>query len=136
MQSTLVVQHVSVSINRSPEDVYRFASNVENLSEWASGLVGRGSLRRIDSEWVISGGTIGDVKVRFTEHNELGVLDHDVVLESGTTIHNPIRVIPNGSGSEVIFSMFRQPEVSAEEFAKDAQAVERDLRTLKGLLER
>jgi hypothetical protein len=28
MQSTLVVQHVSVSINRSPEDVYRFASNV------------------------------------------------------------------------------------------------------------
>ena len=36
----------------------------------------------------------------------LGVPDHDV-LESGVTVHNPIRVVPNGSGSTVIFTLMR-----------------------------
>ena len=75
------------------------------------------------------------MRLRFTEENAFGVLDHDVVLESGLTVHNPIRVIPNGAGSELVFSVFRQPGVSAEQFAKDTQAVEKDLEILKELLE-
>jgi len=73
--------------------------------------------------------------VRFVKRNAFGVLDHDVVLESGATIHNPIRVVPNGAGSEVMFTLLRQAGVPAEKFAEDAKAVERDLRTLKALLE-
>lgn len=73
--------------------------------------------------------------MRFTERNALGVLDHDVVLPSGVTIHNPIRVLPNGEGSEVAFTLFRQPGVSAVTFEEDAKAVERDLRALKAVLE-
>jgi hypothetical protein len=134
METTLEVRHVSVSIDRSPEEVYRFAANPENMSRWASGLAG--SMRNVGGEWVGDGGPIGRVKVRFTEPNRFGVLDHDVTLESGLTVHNPVRVLPNGAGSEVVFSLFRRPGVSAEEFARDGSTVEKDLRTLKSLVEK
>lgn len=132
MQPLLEVRHISVSIQRSPQDVYRFASDPRNLPRWASGL--SAGIRNVGGEW-ISTSPLGEVKVRFTEPNALGVLDHDVVLPSGITVHNPLRVVPNGLGSEVIFSLFRQPDVSEETFVNDARWVEKDLQTLKSLLE-
>jgi hypothetical protein len=44
-------------------------------------------------------------------------------------------VLPNGAGSEIVFTLFRRPGVSAAQFAQDAEAVEKDLHTLKRLLE-
>lgn len=63
-------------------------------------------------------------------------MDHDVELDSGVVVHNPMRVVPNGDGSEFIFTLLRQPGMSDDQFADDAQAVTKDLRTLKKLLER
>jgi hypothetical protein len=133
MQTLLPVRHISVSIRSSPEDVYAFASNIENLPRWASGL--GGSIRNVGGEW-IADGPMGPVKVRIAAPNEFGVLDHDVVLPSGTTVHNPMRVVPNGTGSEVTFTLLRSPEATEEQFDRDAEWVEKDLRTLKDLLER
>ena len=132
MSTVLEVRHVSVSIQRSPQEVYAFTSNVENLPRWASGL--GGSIRNVGGEW-IADGPMGPVKVRIAAPNELGVLDHDVVLPSGTTVRNPMRVVPNGTGSEVTFTLFRQPNTLWEQFERDAEWVEKDLRTLKELLE-
>lgn len=64
------------------------------------------------------------------------MLDHDVTLLSGITIHNPMRVMPNAAGSEVVFSLFRLPGVSEETFEQDAAWVARDLQALKRALER
>jgi hypothetical protein len=58
-----------------------------------------------------------------------------VILESGASVHNPLRVVPNGSGSEVTFTLFRLPGVSEDKFAEDAKWVQKDLNTLKRLLE-
>jgi hypothetical protein len=58
-------------------------------------------MTNVGGEWIAEAPE-GKVKVRFTERNELGVLDHDVILESGARIHMSMRVIPNGSGSEVV----------------------------------
>ena len=129
----LEVRHLSVSIDRPPDAVYAFAARPENLPRWAAGL-GK-TFRKVDGEWVAEGGPIGAVKVRFTEPNALGVLDHDVVLPSGVTVHNAIRVVPNGAGSEVTFTLLRPPDVTDDSFEDDARAVERDLRQLKTLLE-
>jgi hypothetical protein len=128
----LEVRHVTVSIHRTPHEVYDFAVQPENLARWAAGL--GHTIRQVDDQWIAEG-PLGEVRVRFEERNALGVLDHDVVFPDGTTVHNPIRVVPNGAGSEVTFTLFRQPGVSAEEFSEDAAAVEQDLRTLKALLE-
>jgi hypothetical protein len=79
---------------------------------------------------------MGKAKIRFAEKNQFGILDHDVILESGVAFHNPMRVFPNGRRSEVIFTLLRQRGVSDERFSEDAKWVEKDLRILKDLLEK
>lgn len=77
----------------------------------------------------------GPLGFRFVPRNELGVLDHAVRLPSGVEVFVPMRVVPNGDGSEVIFTLFQAPGMSDEKFAEDAAMVERDLRTLRRVLE-
>ena len=125
-------RNLSVQIKRNPRDVYNFTSVPENFPRWASGL-GK-SLKRKNGEWIAETPQ-GPIKVRFTERNEFGILDHYVIPESGVEIYIPMRVIPNGSGSELIFTLFRLSDVSDEKFAADAEWVMRDLTALKNLLE-
>lgn len=132
MATTHPSRNLSVSINRDAKDVYNFVSVPENFLRWASGL-GK-SLMKVNGEWVAETPE-GPVKVRFTERNEFGVLDHWVSPKPGLRIYIPMRVIPNGSGSELIFTLFRLPDMSDEKFAADAEWVMRDLTSLKNLLE-
>jgi hypothetical protein len=77
---------------------------------------------------------MGRVTITFAPRNDFGVLDHDVTLPSGKTVYNPLRVIRDGDGCEVVF--IRQlPEMNDEDFKRDADAVEGDLATLKRLVE-
>lgn len=128
------VEHISVQIARTTSDVYEYASNPMNLPLWAAGLA-RSEVKKAGDWWVMEA-PFGKVQVRFAPRNELGVMDHDVKLESGAMIHNPMRVVPREGGSEFIFTLFRRAGMSEEQFAKDKEAVERDLQTLKQLLER
>jgi uncharacterized membrane protein len=125
-------QHISVSINRSPDQVYGFAANPENLPQWAAGL--SGSIERVNGEWIAES-PMGRVKVQFAAKNPFGILDHDVTLSSGAKVYNPMRVVPNDDGSELIFTVYQRPGMSDEMFAEDAKAVTRDLERLKALLE-
>lgn len=134
MEELHEVRNVSVSIRRSPAEVYEYVTNGENVPRWAKGL--GTSIRRVDAEWWLAEGPLGKVKVRFTPRNDLGVADHDVVLPTGAAVYNPIRVLPNGSGSTVVFTLLRLPGVSGQDFARDAGMVEQDLLALKALLER
>ena len=128
------VQHISIYIARRPADVYDFASDPRNLPRWAAGLA-RSEVRRDGDEW-IADAPLGKVRVKFAPPNSFGVMDHDVTLESGVTIHNSMRVVPNGEGSEFVFTLIRQPGMSDGQYAEDKAAVENDLKTLKDLLER
>jgi len=58
-----------------------------------------------------------------------------VTLPSGDVISNPMRVVPSGDGSEVTFSLRRQPGMTDEDFERDEGLVRADLARLKGLLE-
>ncbi|WP_338703215.1 SRPBCC family protein [Streptomyces sp. Q6] len=126
-------RHVSVRIDRSVEDVYAFASDPAHLPAWAQGL--GGTIENIDGEWVAASSPMGRVVVAFVPANDLGVLDHDVTLPSGDTVHNPVRVIADGPGSEVVFTLRRQLGTSDEAFRRDAEMVTADLARLKNLLE-
>ena len=128
------VEHISIYIARPPAEVYEFASDPRNLPRWAAGLA-RSQVRRDGDEWIAEA-PFGKVRVRFVQPNPFGVIDHDVRLESGVTIHNPMRIVPNGEGSEFVFTLIRQPGVSDGQFAQDKAAVENDLKTLKDVLER
>lgn len=131
--TSLMAKHISVSIERRAAEVYEFASNPENLPQWAGGI--SGSIKKVDDEWIAEA-PMGTVKVNFVEKNKFGILDHDVTLSSGAKFYNPMRVFPNNHGSEVIFTLYRQAGMSDQKFADDAGSVERDLNKLKTLLEK
>jgi hypothetical protein len=130
---TFLAKHISVSINRPATEVYEFASNPENVPKWAAGL--GGTIRKVGKDW-ISESPIGTVKVKFADKNTFGILDHDVTLPSGKKVYNPLRVFPNNDGSELVFTLYRQPDMSDQMFVEDAEAVRRDLESLKTLLEK
>ncbi|MGN5237517.1 MULTISPECIES: SRPBCC family protein [unclassified Rhodococcus (in: high G+C Gram-positive bacteria)] len=129
---TIRSRHVSQVIARPPTQVYEFAANPDNLPAWASGLA-QSHVERVGDTLVVDS-PMGRVTVRFTPHNELGVLDHDVTLPSGTTVNNPVRVLPHPNGSEILFTV-RQIGLSDDEFDRDTAIVAADLERLRVLLE-
>jgi hypothetical protein len=123
---------LSVRINRPFHEVYGFLSIPENFSKWAQGI---GTLTgKTGDTWIVAS-PAGPVKVRFTGQNRFGFLDHYVITESGPEVYVPMRVIANGTGSEVTLVLFRLPDMSDERYAEDARLMEKDLAALKNLLE-
>ncbi len=133
MMNTHPARIVHTAIARDWREVYRFASAPENMPRWASGL-GAG-MRADGDEWIVDGGPIGLVRVRFAAANDFGVIDHTVTLPDGTEVYNALRVVPNGGGAEVMFTLLRMPGTGDDAFEADARHVAQDLETLKRLLE-
>ena len=125
-------RQLSVRIDRPAALVHDYAADPAHLPEWAAGLAA--GIRQDGGEWVADS-PMGRVVVRFAAPDELGVLDHDVVLPDGTTVTNPLRVLPAGEGCEVVLTLRRQPGTTDEAFAADAAAVTADLATLKRVVE-
>lgn len=126
-------RHISRVIAVSPEAVYAYASDPDNLAKWAAGLTQSEVIRDGDSLLVES--PMGQVTVVFTPRNDFGVIDHDVRLPSGEVVNNPVRVVAHPDGAEIIFTI-RQLGLTDEEFDRDAAMVEQDLDTLKMIVER
>ncbi|WP_232717787.1 SRPBCC family protein [Gordonia metallireducens] len=123
-------RHVSTVIGASTEDVYEFISDPDNLPKWAAGLASSEVVRRGDD--LLAESPMGTVTVRFVPRNTLGVVDHDVILPNGDTVHNPLRVLPHPDGAEVVFTL-RQLSMSDDEFNRDTRMVEEDLARLRAL---
>jgi len=131
--STMPARIVHSSIDRNWRDVYAFAAAPENMPLWASGLAS--GLERNGDDWIATG-PLGTVKVSFVPNNEFGVIDHTVTIESGLRVYNALRIVPNGDGCEVMFTLLKLPGMTDEQFAADAAHVLKDLSTLKSLMER
>lgn len=125
---------VAVSIRRDWREVYDFASIPQNLPRWAEGLGRR--FEKSGEDWIAEDPDGRPIRIRFSKPNEYGVLDHLVSAEDGLETHNAMRVAPNGTGAEIMFTVLRMAHMTDDGFAADAAAVERDLNTLKSLLER
>jgi hypothetical protein len=125
-------RHVAQRIARPADEVYGYAGDPANIPEWAPGL-GSG-VEKVDGAWFVDT-PMGRVRVAFAERNAFGVLDHDVTLPSGEVVSNPMRVLPDGDGCEVVFTVRRRPGMSDDEFAADADAVAADLARLKRIVE-
>ncbi|MHC3004753.1 polyketide cyclase [Gordonia sp. GN26] len=121
---------MSTVIGASTEDVYEFISDPDNLPKWAAGLASSEVVRRGDD--LLAESPMGTVTVRFVPRNTLGVVDHDVILPNGDTVHNPLRVLPHPDGAEVVFTL-RQLSMSDDEFNRDTRMVEEDLARLRAL---
>jgi hypothetical protein len=131
-------RHVSIRIARPWREVYDFLAVPANFKRWASGL---GELtQQADGTWHAQTPG-GPMQVRFTPRNDFGIVDHYVLppansSSQGQPIYVPMRVLAAADGAEVVFTLFRLPDMTPEKFEADAAWVEKDLKTLKALLEK
>ncbi|WP_129544039.1 SRPBCC family protein [Serratia sp. 1D1416] len=128
----LTARTLHISINRPYVEAYEFLYRPENFPKWAKGL--SDSLHQEGENW-IADTPQGRIGIRFSAPNAFGVLDHWVTLPGGAVIYVPLRLLANQSGTEVIFTLFHQPEMDDAMFTRDAELVMADLQALKRLLE-
>ncbi|MCX5515254.1 polyketide cyclase [Kaistia algarum] len=126
-------RHIGIGIERPFEAVSDFLAVPENFPKWAEGLGGSfepagGLDYRLETP-------TGSARVRFSPPNPYGIADHTVFISEAEPILNPLRAMPNDTGSEVVFTLFQRPGMSNEDFERDAAWVAKDLKTLKALLE-
>jgi len=124
-------RHISRFIERKPAEVCAFLADYRNLPTWAAGLSAGVSE---ENGVLLSESPMGRVQVRFADGAELGIFDHDVTLPNGKTFHNPLRVLKNDAGSEVVFTLYRLAGVSDEAYEHDAALVAADLDRLAAVL--
>lgn len=125
-------RHLSIVVHADAASTHRFAADPDHLPAWAAGLA-TAPVRR-EGDALLVDAPMGAVRVRFCPANDLGVLDHWVELPDGSTVLNPVRVLPHPEGSEVLFTV-RQLGLTDARFDADCAAVEADLARLKGLVE-
>jgi hypothetical protein len=130
---TVESRTITVRIDRPFDKVYEFLVDPANWNQWAFGL-GK-NVRRSQDGWIADSDG-GVARAQFTTRNSFGVVDHTVIRPSGQRVYIPMRLIANGSGCELLFTLFREPNMSDAQFASDGGSVERDLNGLKKLLEK
>ena len=123
---------IHVSILVPAQEVYDFLIDVNNWKTWAPWV--RAVNSHAGRDWTLETDT-GPMQLRFGEPNALGVLDHTVTLASGVRIYNAMRVVANGSGSELVMVVYQTPPATAEQFAQDVQAVRDDFGRIKQVVE-
>lgn len=126
------VRILHVSIAAPAERVYDFVADPRTLPRWAPNF--GHTITHDGAGWTMHTAE-GPLPVRFAPHNVLGVLDHWVTLPGGSEIHNPMRVVPDGAGSVLTFTLFPQDGWSDAQLAEDAALVQADLDRLRALLE-
>lgn len=124
--------HLGVTIACPAADVYAFITDPTNLPRWAAGL--GATVVYVDARWVADA-PMGRVVVEFSPPNAYGVADHDVTLPDGEVVTNPLRVLPNGDGADVVFTLRRRLGMTGAEFEADAALVLADLERLKDAME-
>lgn len=111
---TKVAETRSLSIAASPATVHGYVADVQNLPKWAPSFAA--AVRPSGEHWTVTqGGTEFDVAV--LADRERGTID----LVSATDHKRGafMRVLPNGDGSELLFTLFFPSD--APEDAIDAQ---------------
>lgn len=125
---------ISVSIRCHWRELYEAIWQPEFFPRWASGL-SQTTLEKEGGQWKAKGPN-GVVRIRFTPKNEFGVMDHWVDTGVGREVCVPMRIIPNEDESEVVFTLFRRPEMTDQDFDADAAWVEKDLKALKSMFDK
>lgn len=123
----------TVTIQAHPKVVFDFVANIETLPQWAVVFCQR--LRRDGSRWIVTT-PVGELTIRYAADPKLGVVDMYTSAAGSAEDAAYSRVIPNGGGSEYVFTFFQAPDTSDEDFVRQGAALKKELGVLKGLLEK
>jgi len=125
---------ITISILRPYAEVYSFCADPLNFGRW--NLLPHDSMEALGANEYLVDLPQGRRVMRFMPHNNFGVLDYQVYEQSETNgPTRPLRVIPNGAGTDLQMTWFQQPGVSDEQFQSEVEWTRSDLLRLKTFLE-
>lgn len=122
----------SITIQRSPDQVFAFVSNPANLPLWSKSFCL--SVYQENGQWMLETPE-GPVKIRIAVHRQLRIADQFLSPAPGVEIMIPMRVVPNGNASELIMTLFQPEHLSEEDYANEVALIEQEMNLLKQLLE-
>jgi uncharacterized protein YndB with AHSA1/START domain len=124
---------ITLSLARPAAEVYEFLLEPRNYPKWAASVGGR--FEHVEGRDWRAETPHGQVIIRFAERNSLGVLDHAVFREGETPVLRRGRVVPNGEGAELIYTIFKPDHLDAEVFQSEVAWTRTELEVLKTYLE-
>jgi len=116
-----------ISIAAAPDRVLDVVGDARTLPRWAPGFAT--TIRPDGKHWVINDEAAIDVRV----DRALGTVD---ILSAADPRRGAFtRVVPNGGGSEYLFTLFFPGAAGEDEVAAQMAVVEEELRTVRALAE-
>ncbi|WP_339617038.1 SRPBCC family protein [uncultured Gilvimarinus sp.] len=127
------IETLSVVIDAPADTVYHFVRDAHNLPRWVPFFTSVTATADADT-WQAQTPD-GPTEIQFAPSNSFGVLDHRIRFSSGAILSNPMRVIKNGNGCVLMFTLFQINNMSEAQFNEDVRLVEKDLKTIRQLIE-
>lgn len=122
-----------VDIRATPERVYAFLSSPMNWPEFA--VVNLRSVSPGRDGWFQAMTRFGRGEIRVDGVREFGILDH-VWRDPQASWKVYARVVPNGDGATVMFTLFQPPVMSHAQFDQATEELGVEMAKLKEVLER
>ena len=122
----------TVTIEATPKAVVAFVGDPGNLVRWAIGFAK--SVRREADRWIVTTGQ-GDVPIAVAVDDNAGTIDFRMEPTRGVESVAYGRAVPNGAGTEFLFTQFQPTDMPDEMFDQLIAAVAHELVTLKALVE-
>ena len=124
----------TVTIDAPPDTVFSFVADPENLPRWAVGFC-RSIRQDGDTGRWIAGTAQGEIPIRFDSDERAGTIDFYFNPTAKLEVGAFSRVIPNGAGSEYIFTQFQVAGMTAEIFEAQVRALTEELQVLRGIIQ-
>jgi hypothetical protein len=122
-------EHVSINVDH--RHLFAFLADPDNLPKWAVGFCR--AIRRDGDRWVVQTPQ-GEVAVRYVTHPGLGIIDYYISPGPGIEVAAFSRVLPNGDGSEFVFTQFQTPGMPDDVFEAQVRALKDELVVLRALM--
>jgi hypothetical protein len=118
----------SIAIDAPPDKVHRFISDATNIPRWAPAFAT--AIRPNDNHWVATTER-GEAEIIVASNPDSGTLD---ILDAADPTRGAfVRVISNGPGSEVLFTLFFALDTPEQAVTAQMTVVDGELASIKQL---
>jgi hypothetical protein len=123
---------LTITIAAPRDDVFAFLADGANLPAWASNFAP--AIRPNGDGWIVNQGAV-EIGLEIPANRELGTVDLHITLPSGARRAVYLRVLPNGEGAEVLFTLFHSDLRTDDDIARQNDEVAEELRRVKAIFE-
>jgi uncharacterized protein YndB with AHSA1/START domain len=125
---------IGISIRQPLRQVYGFLAEPLNFPRWA--FAHETQMEPLPGGEFAVETSVGPRIMKFAERNAFGILTYTSRLkEGGAPLPIPMRVFPNGEGTELSYVFYQRPHTTETEWRSVMEWVTADLLALKSMLE-